>query len=186
MRFKTILVFSTVAMLFTACSNTPGCAQPDGTGECQQRTQKDKNYDDSDLKTAAFPYKPIIGTRNNDAKTVVDQGVVLKVYIATYKDSHHDLVASHDKYVWAKKPQFIVGLEQPEVRKRTGMMTSAGKVPFVFGAGEIDASSITDNSKIRDYVKAVDSSEIKATQALSNINTADEKFDKTIKNYINK
>lgn len=181
---KQIIIASMAAMLLVGCSSSPGCATPENIKESPREEAKQSNS--NDLNIPAFPYKPIIGTRNNDAKTIVDHGVVLKVYIATYKDSKKDLIAAHDKYVWAKEPQFVVGIDQPEVRKRTGMMTPVDKVPFVFGAGEIDSPNIANNEKIKEYLKNISEAEKRNTQALSNINTADSKFDQTIKNYIGK
>lgn len=181
---KGIIIASMAAILLIGCSSNPGCAAPERIKENPKQEVKHSSGDD--LNIPAFPYKPIIGTRNNDAKTIVDHGVVLKVYIATYKDGKKDLIAAHDKYVWAKEPQFVVGIEQPEVRKRTGMMTPVDKVPFVFSAGEIDSPSITNNEKIKDYLSNISESEKRDVKALSNLNTADSKFDQKIKNYIEK
>ena len=165
-----------------------GCSSLSGECNAMPREQQhmDNDVGDDNLKIPAFPYKQIIGTRNDDAKTVVDTGVVLKVYIPTYKDTKKTLVASHDRYVWAKEPGFIVGTERPDIRKRTGMMTPAGKVPFAFGAGEIDSASIQDNTRIKEYISAVAESTKRETTALSNMTEADEKFDQTIKDYVQK
>lgn len=188
---KKILFLTLIAIgvVTTGCaSKQVGCST--SNGECNQGPREQQHVDndkgDDNLKIPAFPYKPIIGTRNDDAKTVVDTGVVLKVYISTYKDTKKTLVASHDRYVWAKEPGFIVGTERPDIRKRTGLMTPAGKVPFAFGAGEIDSASIQDNTGIKEYINAVSESTKRETSALSNMTEADEKFDKTIKDYVQK
>lgn len=174
------------AFVFSGCSTKEqlSCSIPGGCGNTPKRVEVE--HGDDNLKIPAFDYKPIIGTRNNDAKTIVDTGVVLKIYIPTYKDSKKMLVAAHDRYVWAKEPGFVVGTERPDVRKRTGLMTSAGKVPFVFGEGEIDAASIDNNSKIKDYLNAVSEAEKRDTAALENLEAADDRFDKVIKGYVEK
>lgn len=175
-----------IVSLFTAqlyAGGTLSCADPDG--KCESASQRPVlSFDNSDIKIPAFPYKPIIGTRNNDAKTVVDMGVALKVYVATYKDSKKTLVAAHDRYIWVKEPSFIVGLEKPDVRKNTGMMTAAGKVPFIFGAGEIDHPSIETNAKIKDYLDNVAEADRRDSKGFENMTTADDKFDSVIKNYL--
>jgi hypothetical protein len=176
------------ATIFTGCATRqPSCATPGGSCEpAHVFAKEDIDQGDDNLKIPAFPYKPMIGTRNNDAKTVVYTGVVLKVYLATYKDTKKTLVGAHDRYVWAKEPDFIVGTEKPDIRKRTGMMTPAGKVPFVFGGGEIDTTSIQNNEKIKQYVDAVSESDKRDTAAFENLETADDRFDKAIKKYVDK
>lgn len=188
---KKILFLTLIAIggVTTGCaSKQVGCSTSNGECNPGPREQQyvDNDIGDDNLKIPAFSYKAIIGTRNDDAKTVVDTGVVLKVYISTYKDTKKTLVASHDRYVWAKEPGFIVGTERPDIRKRTGLMTSAGKVPFAFGAGEIDSASIQDNTRIKEYINAVSESTKRETSAISNMTEADEKFDQTIKDYVQK
>lgn len=181
------LVLSAIMLMMSGCvTKQPSCTIPGGCEQGQTRSISavEENGDDN-LKIPAFPYKPIIGTRNNDAKTIVDTGVVMKVYIATYKDSKKSLVAAHDRYIWAKEPGFIVGTERPDVRKRTGMMTANGSVPFVFGEGEIDGSSIENNTKIRTYLNNVAESEKRETSAMEAMGDSS-KYDSVIKNYLEK
>lgn len=175
-----------VILIFTGCSTKEqlSCSIPGGC-ERQQKYSQPEDGDDN-LKIPAFPYRPIIGTRNNDAKTVVDTGVVLKIYVASYKDNKKMLVAAHDRYVWAKEPSFVIGTDRPDIRKRTGMMTPSGKVPFVFGEGEIDAASIDNNLKIRNYLNAVSEADKRDTAALENLEAGDDRFDKVIKGYVEK
>ena len=183
-----IIHIAVTALIFAGCATKqPSCATPGGSCEPARSYAKEEiDQGDDNLKIPAFPYTAMIGTRNNDAKTVVYTGVVLKVYLATYKDSKKTLVAAHDRYVWAKEPDFIIGAEKPDMRKRTGMITPAGKVPFAFGGGEIDSTSIENNEKIKQYVDAVTESDKRDTAAFENLQTADDRFDKVIKNYVEK
>lgn len=187
---KTISIIhvAAIALIFAGCATKqPSCSIPGGSCEpARSHVKEDIDQGDDNLKIPAFPYSPMIGTRNNDAKTVVYTGVVLKVYLATYKDSKKTLVAAHDRYVWAKEPDFIIGAEKPDMRKRTGLMTPAGKVPFAFGGGEIDSTSIQNNEKIKQYVDAVTESDKRDTAAFENLQSADDRFDKAIKNYVEK
>lgn len=175
------------ALFINGCaSSQPSCSVASaGCGDSQKKAPG-KEEEENNLNIPAFPYKPIIGTRNNDAKMIVDTGVVLKVYIATYKDSKRTLVAAHDRYAWAKEPGFVVGSDRPDVRKRTGMLTPASKAPFVFGGGEIDSTSIENNTKITNYLSAIAESEKRDTAPMENMTSADERFDGVIKNYVNK
>lgn len=139
---------------------------------------------DQTLNVPSSPFKPIIGTRNDDAKTIIDMGVVLKVYIASYKDSKRKLVAGHDTYVIARDPSFIVGTQRPDINKRTGIITPAGKVPFIFGNEEIDRSLPNTNEQIKTFVDTVHETERNATQAFSQMESESEKLDSKITDFL--
>lgn len=102
-------------------------------------------------KAYQFGLKPTIGSQNDDSRTVVDMGVVLKVWVKNYKNKENNLIASHDMYVWARKPDFMVGEELP-ARRQTGMPTPAQKLPFMLSGEEIDRVDIQNDEVIKDYV----------------------------------
>jgi len=132
-------------------------------------------------KAYTFNYIPIIGTQTPDDKVVVDMGVVLRVWINSYKTKANDLVSSHDIYMWAKKPDFIAGNELPY--KKRGMLTATGKLPFMLSNENVDRSDTSDNINIRNFVNSYyeKKSDFKYTETdLDN----SKQYDKLIKDFI--
>ncbi|PCI30921.1 MAG: hypothetical protein COB67_00255 [SAR324 cluster bacterium] len=109
-------------------------------------------------KAYQFTLKPNIGSRADDSRTVVDMGVVLKVWVKNYKNNDANLVASHDVYVWARKPDFIVGEDLP-TRRVSGMPSPVQKLPFMLTGEEIDRNHIQSDEEIKKYVNKVYESE---------------------------
>ncbi|RDU55060.1 hypothetical protein CQA49_00845 [Helicobacter sp. MIT 00-7814] len=98
-------------------------------------------------------YKPIIGSRNNDARTVIDFGVVAKLWVAPYKDQHGVLVAGHDIYVWLERPDFIPGSAVPSVpASGKSIPTQTSSLPFSLSPNEIDRSDLSNDANIQQYV----------------------------------
>ncbi len=127
-----------------------------------------------------FDYVPIIGTQTPDDKVLINMGVVLRVWIHSYKTRNDDLVASHDIYIWGKKPDFIVGNSLPTINR--GILTPQGKMPFMLSNDSVDRSNFKSNLNIRNFVNSV-----YAKKDKSNVNTRikkSKKFDKTIKNFL--
>jgi len=100
-----------------------------------------------------FRMKPIIGSRNLDARTSVDMGVVLKIWVAPYKSRSGFLTSSHDLYIWGRRPDFITGEELPQgIRKNRGLLYR-GKIPFVLTDSEIDRSNIQNDKNIQNFIE---------------------------------
>ena len=99
-------------------------------------------------------FKNIIGTKNVDARTVVDQGEVLKVWIAPYVTADGTLMAGQDAYIWIHKPRFISGTSIPtNGGTRSAIPTEYRDLPFTLHDGEIDdRGNIQDDKVIDDYV----------------------------------
>ncbi len=128
-------------------------------------------------------YKAIVGSRNNDARVIVDQGVILKAWVNTYKDNYGDLVASHDLYIRVKKPDFVTEYATiPRTARKRGLVTPSGKTPFMFSSNEIDRSDISTNKGIKEYTNSYEdkSNPKKVVKRLEE----GSKFDKDIKQYL--
>lgn len=98
-------------------------------------------------------YKPVIGTRNNDARTAIDFGIVQKIWIAPYKTSNGSLIGSHDIYIWIKRPDFIPGSAIPSSKIRKGVPTETDTLPFTLHSGEIEyKGNLKDDKAISDFV----------------------------------
>jgi len=98
-----------------------------------------------------FRQKPIIGSRNNDARVAVDMGVVLKIWVAPYKDSANVLTSAHDIYAWARQPDFIAGEELPRKQDVGSGLTQFGRIPPSLAGEEIDKSDFSDEN-IKDFI----------------------------------
>lgn len=159
------------ALLFNGCANKHPKPQ---VVQKIIHIKKDKPY--------KFTYKPVIGTQNPDEKISVDMGVVLRVWINSYKDRDGSLVASHDTYIWAKKPDFIVGAPLPVIKR--GLVTSSGKIPFMLSNQEVDRSNFQSNENIKKYVNAIYEKSDK--QRVKKRMNQSKKFDKEIKEYLEK
>jgi hypothetical protein len=59
---------------------------------------------------------PILKENDPYQKAVVDMGKVLRTKITSYKDSRGNLIASHDIYHWAVKPDFVTTNTLPKKR----------------------------------------------------------------------
>ncbi|PAF46329.1 hypothetical protein BKH46_08050 [Helicobacter sp. 12S02634-8] len=97
-------------------------------------------------------YKPIIGSQNNDARTVIDYGVVLKIWISPYKDRYGVLIAGHDNYVWVRRPDFVPGSTVPQVNQSSGVITPTRKLPFSISPREIDRADLKSDKVINDFI----------------------------------
>lgn len=132
-------------------------------------------------KAYTFNYVPIIGTQTPDDKVIVDMGVVLRIWVNSYKDRSNTLVSSHDIYVWAKKPDFVTGNILPD--KSRGILTPQGKMPFMLSNSTVDRSDFKDNKNIRNYVNSIYEKEVTPKATTSSIKQAS-KFDSSIKKFI--
>jgi len=106
------------------------------------------------VKPYKFNYTPIIGTQTPEDKVIVDMGVVLRVWIQSYKTPSGNLVASHDIYMWGKKPDFIVGNPIPTPSSSRGIISSRNKLPFELSTSEIDRSDFKSNQAVKKFVNS--------------------------------
>ena len=101
-------------------------------------------------KPYQFRLKPQIGSRQEDARTIVDMGVVLKISVNSYKNRSGNLIGGHDIYIWGKKPDFIPTTTLPK-RTSYGMITSNKKLPFYLSNDGLDQADIKKDETIRAY-----------------------------------
>lgn len=105
-------------------------------------------------KAYEFKLQPQIGSRQDDARTVVDMGVVLKISVNSYQNSAKMLIGGGDMYIWAKRPSFIPTTNAP-VRTEYSQLSPQKKLPFMLSTEEMDRSNIGDDSTIKEYVNEV-------------------------------
>ena len=101
-------------------------------------------------KPYQFKLKPQIGSRQEDSRTVVDMGVVLKISVNSYKNRNDNLIGGHDIYIWGRKPDFIPTTTLPK-RTSYGMITSNKKLPFYLSNDGLDQADLQKDETIRKY-----------------------------------
>ena len=143
---KRILAVAIAASAVVAITGCSGKKDPQPVQKRIVEVHQPKPYE--------FRLKPQIGSRNDDARTVVDMGEVLKITLNSYKNRQGNLIASHDVYAWARKPDFIVGEELPS-RRSGGTISPSGKLPYMLSGGELDRGDLKNDEVIRDYVNQV-------------------------------
>lgn len=167
------LAYALGAILFSGCASTS-----QGTDPFNRAEWKTKSYETK--------IKPYIGTRQNDAKVVMDMGRVLKVWVAPYTQSR-TLIAAHDIYAIVQKPKFILGEMVPS-GKRTGGLTTCNKdFPFVFKDRHIESIKTGDRFKsgtIKKYVNNVYKAQNNPSHYDKKRKSANKRYDKTIADYI--
>lgn len=170
-----------------------GCADKDPKLVQPQMTE---NVKMEFYEPSKFRLKPIIGSRNNDARTVVDMGTLLKIWVAPYKSRNGVLTASHDIYAWARMPDFIVGEEVPtissSVDKGSGLIFN-NKLPATFSSQEVDRGNLQDDKNIQEFVnglnKVITQELEKSDKPISENdqqNSVTKKADQNILNFIKK
>ncbi|MBW6487561.1 hypothetical protein [Sulfurimonas sp.] len=124
-------------------------------GGCSQKKDvipdmiSDIERDKIHTKPYQLKITPIIGTRQDDAKVVMDMGKIIKVWVAPYKDGK-TLVSSHDNYVVAQAPDFIIGESVPN-KNWKGLVAPENKIPFLFRDSELDNANKIEEEEIIKY-----------------------------------
>ena len=152
-----------------------GCAKKEPTPTIIKKViiHKDKPY--------KFNYTPIIGTQTPDDKVIVDMGKVARVWINSYKTKSGELIASHDIYVWTKKPDFIVGTKLP-IRSNRGLLNPLRKMPFMLSKDTLNRENFSDKN-IKAYVNNIYKLKNSRTATKTRVNKSS-KFDNSIKQYL--
>lgn len=143
----------TLTASLVALSLFSGCSSKEPTPNSQASQDGKMDF----YEPSKFRLKPVIGSRNDDARTVVDMGTLLKIWVAPYKGRNGVLTASHDIYAWAKMPDFVVGEEVPTAPapdKGSGMVFNK-KLPPSISAEEVDRSKIQDDENIQTFVNGL-------------------------------
>lgn len=168
MKKQFFLSMSVFAVIFTGCSTT---------------NEELSNSIEKSYKPYNLVKKGIYGDRFNDNNALIDNGVVLKAWVNSYKNKYGSLVASHDILVRVKEPDINVNYAKMPSSFRSATLTDAPTVmPFNVTNNEMDSSSKTVNDSIATFVdpsKIVNvESEIKKEEDTSEI-------DERILNFIN-
>jgi len=146
-----------------------------------QKFEEDAVEKNLPTKEYIFKNTPIIGTQSSEDKIIVDMGVVLRIWINSYKNKAGDLISGHDLHIWAKKPDFIAGTSLPI--KNRGLMTPHRKMPFMLSDDSVDRNNFKDDENIKKFVNSVYKVNKSRTVPIEK-DVEVSKFDKTIKDFI--
>mgnify|MGYP006995602073 CR=1 FL=1 len=127
--------------------------------------------------------KPIIGSRQEDSKVVMDMGKIMKIWIAPYKNQG-TLISSHDNYVVAQAPDFVVGENIPQKNWRS-MKTPTNPIPFLFRDSDMDVKKKISEEDIVKFNNNVYAQENDVHVAKKRIE-ASNIYDKEIKDFLDK
>jgi len=135
-----------------------------------------------------FRYQPVIGTKQDDTKVMIDMGQWAKIWIKNYKNKNQTFVASHSIVTKVREPEFIAGEQIPRSR-RDATYNTYGSNSFAFRSTDLNYGSSADGSygksdqEIKEYVNNYEYS--KHTERLAPQKREDVvKYDKAIADYI--
>jgi hypothetical protein len=131
---KYIYLVVALVVVFSGCSskNIKTRFESDSSKKVVQ-SSKNNNYH-------KFRYKPIIGTRQDDTKVMVDMGKFAKIWVKSYRNKNRTFVASHDIITMIKAPGFIVGEDLPRSSKETIRRSNSGTT-FAYRSSDINHNS---------------------------------------------
>ncbi|CAA6816267.1 MAG: Unknown protein [uncultured Campylobacterales bacterium] len=170
-----------------------GCGLRTGVKSCGilsdiDSVEQQRNFLVESGRSSLTPYqmkiKPIVGSRQDDSKVVVDMGKVLKIWVAPYK-SGATMISSHDLYTWVQKPGFIPGESIDTVKKADGMMAASKRLPFVFNENEVAKEGDLNSKEVKDYVNSVYKVQ-NDNEIIKENNKKASKYDPSIKQYLEK
>jgi len=150
MNTKLLLIIPIITLLFSACSVKRIHTTMDNVDNTQrlQRVTRTNNYNH-------FRYKPVIGTRQDDTKVLIDMGQFAKIWIKNFKNGNNSFTASHDVIIKIREPDFIAGEEVPRHRRRTVKRTY-GSHSFSYRSSDLlhnNSSINTQDVKTKDIKK---------------------------------
>ncbi|MHC3995768.1 hypothetical protein ACXWTF_13160 [Thiomicrolovo sp. ZZH C-3] len=187
---KTIGLLSMVAaaaVLFSGCAKKSELTPEDQEVRRAVHSQNRGGGEVEQVELAPYRLniKPLVGSRSNDAKVIVDTGRVLKVYIASYKQNA-TLIAAHDIYTFVTRPDFIVGESVP-TRGTDAVVTPARKLPYMLTPDELDVDTdereLTDE-EVKRYVNGVYSVQAEKEEPLREKVKAMEKKEAELMRYL--
>jgi len=105
----TIVIISLIPFFVTGCSSKNEVKKSAPVIEYKVLTQE---------REEKKVYDPVIKDNSPMQRAVVDMGVVLRTRIVAYKDNSQNLIADHDVFFWAVKPDFVVTNSLPKDKKQ--------------------------------------------------------------------
>jgi len=95
-----------------------------------------------------FRYKPVIGTRQDDTKVMIDMGKFAKIWIKNYRNKNQTFVASHDIITMIEAPGFIAGEDIPSSKRSVQKKTYGGNT-FSYRSSDLIHTNSMDQSELK-------------------------------------
>jgi len=173
-----LFLLSSTFIISGCATKQENCFNKDVNGKCISR-MKDRR----EIHTKPYQLKitPIVGSRQEDAKVIMNMGKVLKIWIAPYKNKG-TFVSGHDNFVIAKKADFIMGESVPQ-RNWKSIKTPINSIPFIFRDADLDKSNTLESKEIVKYNNNVYKQENDKQVALDRLNESSI-YDKEIKEFL--
>lgn len=176
---QAILVLVVTSLFISGCSTKIKTRFSSSNNNKNVRVTKDNNYNH-------FRYKPVIGTRQDDTKILIDMGQFAKIWIKNYRNKNATFVASHDIITMIREPGFIAGEDLPSSRRVSRSRNNTRK-SFSFRSSDIltdrNSSVVDTNKEVKDYVNNY--SKVKQFKKLDKKKQKKlNKFNTTIKKYL--
>jgi len=111
----------------------------------------------------------------------MDMGKIMKIWIAPYKNKG-TFVSSHDNYVVAKAPDFVLGEEIPQ-RNWRSMKTPINKIPFQFRDADLDEAKELGSKEIVEYNNVIYQQQNNQKAAVKRMNKSN-LYDEEIKRFL--
>ena len=138
------------------------------------------------LKPYQFKLTPIVGTRHDESKVIVDMGKIQKIWIKQYKVGS-TLIPSHDIFTWVVKPDYVVGESVPTHKNNSGLLSPMNRLPFALNAKEISSKEKRlTNSTVKKYVNSLYQTGADPQKVVERNKKADSEYDSVINEYLRK
>jgi len=104
-----------------------------------------------------FRYQPVIGTKQDDTKIMIDMGQWAKIWVKNYKNRNDTYVASHSIVTKIREPGFIAGEEVPRYRRDATYNANGGRSfsfkskDLIYQNSSMGSRDLSDN-QIKEYV----------------------------------
>jgi hypothetical protein len=150
---KKLIYFVAISagLLFSGCTSTPKVK----TKWVQKRSYSYQNSNNP----IKFRYKPVIGTKQEDAKVMIDMGEWAKIWVKNYKNKNETFVATHTIVTKVRDPNFIAGEQIPRSRRDT-TYNSYGARSFTFKSQDLIYDNSSHGSKnvsdeqVKEYINS--------------------------------
>jgi len=127
-----------------------GCVGCKGTEKSEAGSE---GYGKGEKNSIRLQNRSLIVKTPQESAIIRDVGFIQSVWIAPHESRKGDLISAHELYVVVKKPQWIIGEDNPRKTQR-GVTISSPLVEELF-SDRHDAFDKKSESKIYDYVNEV-------------------------------
>jgi hypothetical protein len=150
------------------------------------KKEKEKRVkEELNTKSYHFMIKPIVESKQDDSKVVVDMGKILKVWVSPYV-VRGTLIAAHSIYTWVVPPRFIPG-ESVGRGSYTdaSLITPNGNYPIVYRPDEVyNTKAHFTNKELKEYVNKKYEAERHPEKVWKKVDKQNSKYDRLIKEYL--